>query len=121
MARGTFLAVELWLFALADTFPYHRCSDYNSSSLPYELSTPVEVDGAYCVTLTYKGPVSNPSTCYNVLATQGGSRIVLGIGESDRALSRIMLPELTPGCRVPPQPLLASTPSTPRLELPSMV
>ena len=69
----------------APQFPYHRCSDYASTSLPYELSTPVEVDGAYCVTLTYKGPVANPSTCYNVLSTQGGNRLTIGICELDKA------------------------------------
>ena len=65
------------------TFPYHRCSDYASSSLPYELTVPVEKEpGLYCMTISFKGPVANPSTCYNVLSTQGATRLIIGVRES---------------------------------------
>ena len=64
------------------TFPYHRCTDYRSSSLPYELSVPVEKEsGLYCMTLTFKGPIANPSTCYSLLSTQGASRLIIGVRE----------------------------------------
>ena len=37
--------------------------------------------GLYCMTLTFKGPVSNPSTCYNILSNQGGTRLTMGVRE----------------------------------------
>ena len=65
-------------------FPYHRCSDYASTSLPYVLSSPVDTPGdpgMYCMTLTYKGDVSNPSDCYDVLSNQGGTSLIMGVSE----------------------------------------
>ena len=71
--------------AATPSFPFHRCSDYAATSLPYELTVPVERQhGTYCMNFTYKGMVSNPSTCYSILSTLGGSRLTLGVGESDR-------------------------------------
>ena len=69
-------------------FPYHRCSDYASTSLPYVLSSPVDTPGdpgMYCMTLTYKGDVSNPSDCYDVLSNQGGTSLIMGVSESSNA------------------------------------
>ena len=64
------------------SFPFHRCSDYASSSLPYELSQPVETTpGMYCMTITFKGPIADPSTCYNVLSSVGGTRLTMGVRE----------------------------------------
>lgn len=51
----------------------HRSMDYASTSLPYELSLPVERPaGLYCMTLTFKGFLPGASTCYNLLSTAGG-------------------------------------------------
>ena len=68
--------------ARADVFPYHRCADYDSNSLPYTLSPPVETTpGLYCMTLTYNGDVSSPSECYNILSSQGGTSLIMGVSE----------------------------------------
>ncbi|KAG1657027.1 hypothetical protein FOA52_004114 [Chlamydomonas sp. UWO 241] len=54
--------------AAEPSFPYHRCSDYLNSSLPYNLSPPVEkAPGLYCMTMVYLGGALAPSTCYNKL------------------------------------------------------
>ncbi|GAX74583.1 hypothetical protein CEUSTIGMA_g2032.t1, partial [Chlamydomonas eustigma] len=70
----------------AKTFPYHRCSDYNASSLPYDLTKPVETSpGLYCMTLSFRGYPTNPSTCYNVLTTYGATRLIMGVSPACKA------------------------------------
>ena len=59
-----------------------RCYDFASTSLPYELSLPVEKSaGLYCMIITFKGFLSGASVCYNMLSTTGGEYLTIGIRE----------------------------------------
>ncbi|GAX85533.1 hypothetical protein CEUSTIGMA_g12949.t1 [Chlamydomonas eustigma] len=65
-------------FAVQPTFPFCRCTDYESTSNPYSLSmTYNEVlisnfagHSDFCFTFKYKGPKANSSACYQDLATR---------------------------------------------------
>eukprot|EP00955_Chlamydomonas_euryale_P009320 100004-Chlamydomonas_euryale.AAC.3 len=71
--------------AVEPSFPYHRCTDYRNSSLPYNLSPPVETSpGLYCMTFTYIGPSTAPSDCYSLLE-QRVTHITIGVGGCRRA------------------------------------
>ena len=113
------------------TFPFHRCSDYSTKSLPYGLTKPVETaPGLYCMTLSYLGPSPNATTCYDILSTSGATRLTIGVGESSwhqtiltvpymrlRPLT-LPFPHYLPHC---PQNPTASLISTPRLDSMSTV
>jgi hypothetical protein len=66
---------------VTQSFPFHRCSDYSNSSLPYVFSEPVEKQpGLYCMVMTYIGPKDDKSICYGNLENSL-TTITLGVSE----------------------------------------
>ena len=96
-------------FPSAAAFPYHRCGDYASSSLPYELSAPVDdQNGMYCMTITWKGFMPGSSSCYNTLSTVGATRLTIGVGEC--AIYRLACCQRGPALRPAPRFALEAPP-----------
>jgi hypothetical protein len=40
--------------------------------------------GYFCMTLTWLGYPTNPSTCYNLLSTSGATSLVIGVGKINK-------------------------------------
>lgn len=68
MVSGDFANQPLW--------PFCRCNDYSAASQPYNVtlsSQPIAINGQanaggeHCLTISYLGPSSTPTSCYSAL------------------------------------------------------
>lgn len=112
------LAALLNTSNITDIFPYHRCSDYSNSSLPYHLSAPTttvqKAGGAlYCMNFTYSGPVGNASACYQQLST-AATWMAFGVSEFG-TISRLLYSNKITLI------YLVQTPSAPPISIPTQV